>query len=152
LIRPDPRSNDLQSNQNISTIWKKTHVNWPDTIRSWLDPTLPDFFQKIKLTRPVRPKLKPDSTRPAQLPPLTVILGSPPKGTILPAEMKIFRRCGSFNLCSPIIFNGYDLIIINRTRVSKFVFRFSTTVVIFLWRSPQRSPRQRGCSFKVCWI
>jgi hypothetical protein len=33
LTRLDPRSNDLQFNQNLSKIWKTQHVNWPDSIR-----------------------------------------------------------------------------------------------------------------------
>jgi hypothetical protein len=45
---------------------KKTqHVNWPD-------PAQPDFFQKIKLIRPVRSEPEPEP--PAGLPPLSVLV------------------------------------------------------------------------------
>jgi hypothetical protein len=62
LIRPDPRSNNLQSNQNLSKMWKNTICKLIRWFRS--DPTLiqSDFFQKVKLTWPVRlpslPKIK----------------------------------------------------------------------------------------------
>jgi hypothetical protein len=44
LFRSDPRSNDLQSNRNILKIWK-------NTIYKLIQP---DYFQKVKLTWPVR--------------------------------------------------------------------------------------------------
>jgi hypothetical protein len=40
--RPDPRTNYLQSNRNLLKIWKNTTCKL----------TRPDFFQKVKLTRP----------------------------------------------------------------------------------------------------
>jgi hypothetical protein len=41
-----PCSNDLQSNRNLLNIWKNTTYKL-----TWSDPTRPDFFQKVKLTR-----------------------------------------------------------------------------------------------------
>jgi hypothetical protein len=60
--RPDLRSNDLQSNRNLSTIWKNTtyKLTRPDSTR-------PYFFQKIKL---IRPEPEPNPTQLAGLQPL----------------------------------------------------------------------------------
>jgi hypothetical protein len=62
----DPRSNDIQSNRNLLKIWKKNTTY--KLIQSDLiltQPIRPDFFQKIKLTRPVQSESKPEPNRPA---------------------------------------------------------------------------------------
>jgi hypothetical protein len=62
LTWPDLRLNDLQSNWNYRR-YEKTYVNSLDPTRPWPNPARSDFFQKVKLTRPVwlPPLIKSDS-------------------------------------------------------------------------------------------
>jgi hypothetical protein len=73
LTRPDPNPtwpDPIRDQMTFNSIKiyqrseKTQYINWPDPIRPWPNPVRPDFFQKIKLTRPVRPEPEPDQTRP----------------------------------------------------------------------------------------
>jgi hypothetical protein len=73
LTRPVLRSNDFQSNRNLSTIWKNTTCKF-DPTRPDLDPTRSDLISSRRSNWSDPSDLNPTPTRPDRLPPLIMFI------------------------------------------------------------------------------